>query len=226
MRENFFTYERNSEESWMSVSDLMAGLMVIFLFVAIAFIKGVGQEQELLEKSICEDIKKSLQEIEWRKQVEICSDEIVVKFRNPDALFDHGKANLKPEFREMLVEFFPRYMSVINKYEEEIHELRIEGHTDDTGTSGNELDNYFYNIGLSQDRTRSVMQFLFETQTARLNKDWLVSHMTANGLSYSHPVYKEGGQIMDRSKSRRVEFKIRLKTPKRLRDIAEVFAWK
>lgn len=219
-----FPSSESNEESWMSVSDLMAGLMIVFLFVAITFVKAVGQEQEMLETKICQDIKKALEEVSWREHVEICGDQIVVKFKDPDTLFNLGKSDLKPRFKEILTEFFPLYMGVIIRYRSEIDELRIEGHTDDIGPRGTALDKYFYNIGLSQERTRSVMQFLFGTPVASKNEKWLIRHMTANGLSSSNPVFNPDNTL-NRPSSRRVEFRLRLKTPKRLREIAEAFAW-
>lgn len=220
-----FQSSESAEENWMSASDLMAGLMVVFLFVAIAFIKGVGQEQKRLEMSICAELNEAMEDASWRDQVEICDDEIVVKFKDPDALFDLNQATLKPRFRSMLSDFFPKYMDVIGRYEMEIDEVRIEGHTDDTGlrSHNTKLEKYFYNMGLSQRRTRSVMEFVFKTRAAKENETWLISHMTANGLSSSDPVFQQDGKRLDRSKSRRVEFKIRLKTPHRLREIAEAF---
>ena len=50
-----FTAQKSEEETWMSISDLMAGLMIVFLFIAIAYIKGIGQEQRNLTSSICQD---------------------------------------------------------------------------------------------------------------------------------------------------------------------------
>ena len=38
--------------AWMSVSDLMTGLMVIFLFVAIAYIKRVQDNQSVLTQYV------------------------------------------------------------------------------------------------------------------------------------------------------------------------------
>ena len=42
---------REEESDWLSVSDLMAGLMVIFLFIAIIFIRPLA-EQNLRIKEI------------------------------------------------------------------------------------------------------------------------------------------------------------------------------
>ena len=58
MSTEIFATQKSEEESWMSISDLMAGLMIVFLFIAIAYIKGIGQEQSNLASSICNDLQQ------------------------------------------------------------------------------------------------------------------------------------------------------------------------
>lgn len=51
MQKLFGTSAREEENEWLSVSDLMAGLMVIFLFIAIVFIRPLAEENiELTEQ--------------------------------------------------------------------------------------------------------------------------------------------------------------------------------
>ena len=205
----------------MSISDLMAGLMIVFLFIAIAYIKGIGQEQKNLTSSICADLQQAFQEATWREKISICEDGLVVRFNDPDTLFAFNKANLKPEFKEILTEFFPGYLRVLNKYQKDIEEIRIEGHTDKVWKNNNDpFAAYFGNMELSQNRTRSVLEFLFGLKVARKHETWLIRYMTANGLSSSRPIYKKETKKVDPKASRRVEFKIRLKTPKKLRELA------
>jgi chemotaxis protein MotB len=47
-----------------------------------------------------------------------------------EVLFDTGKADLKLHFKQILQEFFPRYVGIIAspKYQGSIQEIRIEGH--------------------------------------------------------------------------------------------------
>ena len=201
----------------MSISDLMAGLMIVFLFIAIAYIKGIGQEQRNLASSICQDLQQSFQGTTWREKISICEDGLVVRFNDPDTLFSFNKANLKPEFKKILAEFFPDYLRVLNKYQEDIEEVRIEGHTDKVWQNTNDpFTAYFGNMELSQNRTRSVLEFLFALEVARKHETWLIRYMTANGLSSSRPVFDKETKEIDLDASRRVEFKIRLKTSKRL----------
>ena len=37
-------YIQDTEEQWLSVSDLMSGLMIVFLFIAITYMRTVKQE--------------------------------------------------------------------------------------------------------------------------------------------------------------------------------------
>ena len=49
--DNIFGASRKDEDSdWLSVSDLMAGLMVIFLFIAIIFIRPLTEQKIILEQ--------------------------------------------------------------------------------------------------------------------------------------------------------------------------------
>ena len=135
-----------------------------------------------------------------------------MRFKNPNVLFSLDSASLKPAFREKLKEFFPLYMAVLKKHSDKIAEIRIEGHTDETAPPGSKLDKYFYNMELSQDRTRSVLRYLFSLDVAKSNEEWLIKHMTANGLSSSQPVSSDGSSEINRSASRRVEFNVRMKS--------------
>ena len=47
------------DEHWISVSDLMAGLMIIFLFIAITYIRPVQDERDTIR-----DIAVTFQDVE------------------------------------------------------------------------------------------------------------------------------------------------------------------
>ena len=44
------TREQDTEEHWISISDMMAGLMVIFLFIAISYMLHVHAEKDKIEQ--------------------------------------------------------------------------------------------------------------------------------------------------------------------------------
>jgi len=136
--------------------------------------------------------------------------DLVLTFQGPEVLFDTGKADLKPHFKQILQEFFPRYVGIIAspKYQSSIQEIRIEGHTssDWNGATGTE-EAYFQNMQLSQDRTRSSLRFVLKLPDVQKDIEWLRSNMTANGLSSSHLIYKWDG-TEDAERSKRVDFRI------------------
>ena len=70
---------------------------------------------------------------------------------------------------------------------------------------------------LSQDRTRSVLQYCLNL-LPRSQQQWAMQKITANGLSSSHVVKKNGKE--DHKMSRRVEFRIRTNAEEKLEEIA------
>jgi outer membrane protein OmpA-like peptidoglycan-associated protein len=61
---------------------------------------------------------------------------------------------------------------------------------------------------LSQARTRTVLGHVLQLPAVRGRKDWVVNHVTANGLSSSRLIQASDGEE-DGIRSRRVEFRIR-----------------
>ena len=103
-------------------------------------------------------------------------------------------------------------------YRDSIEEIRIEGHTNSDG-------GYLYNIQLSQNRAREVLDYclgLVENNEKYSDMvDWVKFKITANGLSYSHPILNSDG-TENKDLSRRVEFKVRTNAEKQLEEIAKI----
>ena len=59
--------QSNNERNWMSFSDLMTGLMVIFMFIAISYIEQINKKQEQRDDIFREfkSAKDELQELEY-----------------------------------------------------------------------------------------------------------------------------------------------------------------
>ena len=91
-----------------------------------------------------------------------------------------------------------------------IEEIRIEGHTNSNG-------GYFSNMELSQNRTRAVLQYCLNMMPEE-DMAWAKALITANGLSSSHLIMKDGQE--DKELSRRVEFRVRTNAEKQLEEIA------
>jgi len=218
---------------WIPMADLMTGLMLVFMLVAISYMLMVQQTTTLIVQeyeTTREDLKKALQTEfsqklkEW--DAELLGD-MTLKFKNPEVLFDTGKATLKPQFKLILDEFIPQYLKVLNseKFKGSIKEVRIEGHTSPRWTKGaaNPEEAYFKNMKLSQERTRATLEYVLSNPDARAQLDWLRQVITANGLSSSHPIHIGGVESnpIDESASQRVEFRIVTNSEERLSKIAE-----
>jgi outer membrane protein OmpA-like peptidoglycan-associated protein len=61
---------------------------------------------------------------------------------------------------------------------------------------------------LSQSRTRTTLSYVLGLPQVQGQLPWLRNHLTANGLSSSHPILKPDG-TEDVNRSQRVEFHIR-----------------
>lgn len=220
----------------MSVSDLMTGLMVIFLFVAVAYMIQVQDNQSVLTEYV--ETKRRLHEklvnefkgdtAKWKMVV---GKDLSMKFKEPEVLFDQGSGSIKPMFQQILNEFIPRYLDILlsdTTLLKDIEEIRIEGHTDDLRMVQYGKDPYLSNVLLSQERAYNVLKYIrempsFEQYTPaqrRLLDYWF----TANGLSFGKALDANenyaalSGDTIDREKSRRVEFRIVTKGDKVLED--------
>lgn len=215
---------------WISVSDLMAGLMMVFLFIAIVHMKSEQDERERI-KEIAVAYQKTQVNLfnelhdEFKDDLEkwdaaINQTTLSVQFNSPEVLFATGSDKVKKKFRNILADFFPRYLSVLNKYQEDIAEIRIEGHTSSYWRGAkNNLDAYFSNMRLSQDRTRSVLQYCLTLPVVAPELSWARDLITANGLSSSKLIMEEGRE--NANASRRVEFRVRTKAETRIMKIIE-----
>ena len=210
--------EHEDSDHWMSVSDLMSGLMIVFLFISIALmrtafierdkIKQVAvayQEQQVaiftaLQAEFLEDLPK------WNAEIDPAT--LSFKFKSPDILFVTGSAELRPVFREVLNDFFPRYLSVLSEFRDSISEVRIEGHTSSKWNKSTPPDEaYFRNMALSQERTRSVLFYVQMLNAIKADKDWVRKNLAAVGFSSSRLILDKRG-FEDADASRRVTFRV------------------
>lgn len=207
-------------EHWLSVSDMMSGLMVIFLFIAITYMMNAKHEKDkIVEIAVTyeknKDIIYTRLVYEFKSDLdkwnaEIDRDSLSVRFKTPDILFDIGKSDIKPQFKVILNSFFPRYINVLKDYTQEIEEIRIEGHTSSDWAGGyfSPDESYFKNMALSQERTRATLEYCLLLPQISEKRTWIKSVLTANGLSSSKLIYKND-KTEDAARSRRVEFRIR-----------------
>lgn len=225
-----FARAEGREDHWIPIVDLMSGLMVLFLFIAVGYMAEiVGQRDTMRDQAtsfrdtqdqiydrLSDEFRKDL--TAWNAKIERST--LSVRFREPDVLFAAGDSKLKPAFEAILRDFFPRYLGVLNRFRDQIAELRIEGHTSSEWSAGASPEAaYFNNMKLSQDRTRAVLEYCLGLAAAQPYRDWLIRTLTANGLSSSRPVVVFGRE--DAARSRRVEFRVRVDADSRLETILE-----
>ena len=233
------------EEHWIPLSDLMTGLMMMFMLVAIIFMVQIQREAKRAEQRAViateqADQIKAIAKVynEMRDQLyrdlyfEFANDlqkwsaqldhDLTIRFKEPDVLFDNRDDKLKPKFITILAEFFPRYIKVLNseRYRGSIEEVRIEGHTSSIWNDKVIPDQaYFLNMALSQSRTRAVLEFVLMLPKIEDQKAWVRARLTANGLSSSKLIFQSDGLTENQDASRRVEFKVRTNAEDRISDI-------
>ncbi|MCI0467256.1 MAG: OmpA family protein [Beijerinckiaceae bacterium] len=223
------------EEHWIPLSDLMTGLMMVFMLVAIVFMiqvealmhRAERQAQQMKQVAVLYD--ETRQRLYADLENEFRSDlprwkasldrDLAIRFEEPDVLFDMGKAELKPQFKRILDDFFPRYLRIIQNYKDSIDEIRIEGHTSKIWNSAtNNDDAYFKNMELSQSRTRSALQYVLLLGSVAPQRSWLTARLTANGLSSSRLRFNLDGSE-NLQASQRVEFRLRTNAEARIGEI-------
>jgi len=142
-------FEEENEEHWIAVSDLMSGLMMLFLLIAVMYLVIVERKNDEIERIVVlyEDLREELYQdllAEFADDLPLWGSELgedlKFRFTNTELLFEEGQSSLKAEFSSILSDFFPRYMAILNseKYRDDILEVRIEGHTSSAWSFAND----------------------------------------------------------------------------------------
>jgi len=164
-------------EEFHFVFDLINGENYEFIGTA----ESIFERIHTLREQEADQIVRNLQE----EGVTVSRDERGIVLELGDILFDTDSAELRPDARARLAEISKR-INTSGKFE-----VRVEGHTDNTGTAD-------HNLRLSQNRARAVAGFLSRAlDTDPRNISWIGHGMTRPSASNST---EEG-----RAKNRRVE---------------------
>lgn len=220
-----------------SISDLMSGLMMVFLLIAISYMLNVSQSQQRIKQiavtyeqvqaelytELLKEFSKDLPK--WKATIN--KEDLSIKFYEPEILFAVGESTLTPKFKEILDDFFPRYLKILSsdKFRDNIDEIRIEGHTSSEWNASQDRDKdeaYFKNMQLSQERTRTVLKYCYMQIRDETAKEFMKKYVTANGLSSSKTVIGTDG-AEDFKASRRVEFRTKTNAETRIATIIEEF---
>ena len=213
----------------LSLGDLMAGLLLIFVLVLAFLMLNLREQEDRLLKivkayremrvDLSDDLDEEFEEDFKKWGVELDPKDASIRFTAPEVLFETGSAVVRQHFKDILNDFFPRYVKILtkDKYKKEIIEIRIEGHTSSRweGVKDKEEIAYILNMKLSQDRTRSVLEYILKIQHSEIiqNIEWIRDNLTANGLSSSKLILNDD-RTQNPEKSRRVEFRVRTNAEK------------
>lgn len=208
---------------WISFSDLMSGVLIIFMLLFIYKIldyqNNIESKEAMIESlsSTRAQIITMLQEEFEKEDIDILIDPKTGAIRLSEAiLFDYGRNELKEEGKSFLQKFIPIYVRILfsdEKIKSQVSQIIIEGHTDDSG-------DYIYNLKLSQERALSVVEYLIGDGFNYDYKNDLQYNLTANGRSFSELITNEDSTV-NADASRRVEIKFRLNEEETLMQIKQ-----
>ncbi|MEZ4939179.1 MAG: hypothetical protein R2799_16460 [Crocinitomicaceae bacterium] len=225
---------KNSDSHWVSFSDIMTGLMVIFMFIAISYLLEVQRREKEINE-IIENYKITQQKLynelddtftERFKDYNLkVNPDLSIQITDANALFPvqfwDSEVKLTKSFIEFLDEFTPLFYSIVLKeeYIDDISEIRIEGHTA-IQSAEKEFDKNYYQkmLILSQKRSNKVLETMMNSSFFnKLNDDYkayLRYITTSNGLAFGKALDKDGnfkfltGESININNSMRVEFRI------------------
>jgi ankyrin repeat protein len=141
---------------------------------------------------------------------ELTKDDLLFRFNNPLSLFEAGKSDLKVGFTDILSDFFPRYLKVLDQHKDKIQEIRIEGHTSSEYRGASTISQkYLFNKQLSESRANEVRDYVVNEASKRptLDSDWTENTFKGYGMSSDNLIMNEDGSE-NIIASRRVDFKI------------------
>src|SRR5215204_6392723 len=98
----------HEEAQWISLSDLMTGLMMMFMLIAIAFmmkveadsakIKQVAILYDQVRHELYGELHKEFEKdlVSWGAEI---TPDLAMRFQEPEVLFNTGEDKLKPKFQ-------------------------------------------------------------------------------------------------------------------------------
>ena len=204
---------QTNENNWMNIADIMSALMMIFMFITVAFLYQILNEKEVyqvqLNKALHVEFDRDLDK--WQAFI---TDDNIIRFNSP---FKSGSDEIPEPYTKILSDFFPRYIKLLSskEYKQEIAEIRVEGHTSyGWGDLKDEKSIYLNNMDLSQKRASNVLAYCYGLENNMITNQWhwLQNNLRANGMSYSNILYQSKAKTkQDANRSRRVEFKVMVK---------------
>ncbi|RUR76481.1 flagellar motor protein MotB [Chlorogloeopsis fritschii PCC 9212] len=190
------TTEDDDASTYLSIGDLMSGLLMFFVLLFITVIIQRDEPKRVVIGNVIGQMKSN------NIDVKVNSETGDVSIRE-SILFSQGSAEIKPEGKEFLRRFIPIYSDVIfskPEFEKEVSRVVIEGHTSSQG-------DYKTNLELSLQRSASVTKYIFDEMNFP-TKTHLSKKILAAGRGEI-----EAEQGFDNPSDRKVLFRFQFRTP-------------
>ena len=192
------TINREFEKTsfWPTFTDLLCTVLMVVILILFSSESLVSSVEQDLSKNIYNSVTDVFKDSDIPIEVDQTTGKIVF---GENSLFDVDSDELKPEAKEILKVFIPKYVETIyENYEQHISRIVITGHTDDVG-------DYLYNLDLSQRRALSVAKYIVGEEIGDYKyKEDVKQYIEAIGRSEAELIKNNDGSV-DRESSRRVE---------------------
>ena len=199
---------------WVTMSDLMLGLAIVFITLFVLAMTGFTQ-QSMQQQKVKMDVAKEIEAELHKANIDAHIDRMTGDLEIPStALFEVNSFVLTASGKQLLSKLAPIYVNTLFKNKElanDIESILIQGHTDSQSFSGvNSLNEQFIrNMDLSLKRANSVAAYILQTNYNKKNEDAFRKMIVVEGRSFNDPVMVNGRE--DYAKSRRVELKLKVK---------------
>ena len=199
-----------------SMTDLMTSLMVIFVLLLVVLFNNIGEKgQKIRDKMVNElqaqetnpttSINNSLQDLKISKSTDDPLSFVVSIDEQSCLKFNSNSYEILPQSKPKLKAMYTEMLDYVCKEENKknIDSIQIIGYTDANPVKA---DPKFGNLSLSQDRALSVLKFGLQTVGVDSTKGTCLQELASiNGRGMAELKATD-------AESRRVEFKIRIKS--------------
>jgi outer membrane protein OmpA-like peptidoglycan-associated protein len=194
--------ESTEGTEWLSITDLMSGLLLIFALLVVVTLfqlKTTQEESQNKRVVVIQALQEQFNSNGINAEINQETGDITLL---DSVLFGFNEKTLKEEGKEFLNKFIPVYSGVIfsdPNISDEITRVVIEGHTSVDGTLA-------YNMQLSLGRANSVYQHI-NTMTIKGYKSDFLQKIQVAGRG---PM--DAGEAVSEQKARKVIFKMQFKS--------------
>lgn len=200
---------------WVTMSDLLLGLAVIFIVLFVLAMTGFSQaklEEQQVKSEVAKDLAKELNAKNVDAQIDLLTGNVKLSDLQ---LFELGSYELSDDGKTFLNKFIPIYLNAVfenPKIADKVENIVIQGHTDSQTFAGIDSKDiqFIKNMELSTKRANEVAKYVFYTPYNKAYSPKLHKMLQVVGKSYSEPVIVNGKE--DYNKSRRVELELVVKS--------------